>query len=121
MKKLLPFLIILALISCKKEGTGGKAGIRGAVEHHHEKIPNAIVYIKYGATELPGTSPDNYDDKVVADATDASYKFENLKKGDYFLYSVGFDAVFKEEVSGGIAVRVKKKNEKISINIAVTE
>ena len=61
------------IISCSKKddevavvtipaGKGGKATITGHVKHHDDAIPNAMVYIKYGAIELPGTNPKDYDD-----------------------------------------------------------
>src|SRR4051812_43626512 len=86
------FIIIasLALPSCHKEGTGGKSSVSGSVKHHSMPIPNCVVYIKYGTKDFPGTNTGLYDASVTADAN-AHYEFKNLRKGDYYLYGVGYD------------------------------
>ena len=122
MKKLV-FLIacIILLYACKKEGTGGKATVQGVVNHHNLPIPNAVVYIKYGAKEFPGTNLTDYDAKVTAGSVSAEYKFENLKKGDYYLYSIGYDSSISESVTGGVPILVKKKTETVTVDVPVTE
>ncbi len=124
MKKgiLLTFVIatLFAFSSCTEEGLGGKSSITGHVKHHDEHIPNALVYIKYGATELPGTDPSAYDDQTMASAGDGQYEFEGLQEGSYYLFSVGYDSLIFENVKGGISVELKK-GEAFDINIPVTE
>jgi hypothetical protein len=105
--------------SCKKEGTGGKSTVSGTVKHHSNPIPNAIVYIKYGATEFPGVDLSVYDNHVTADAN-AHYEFKDLRKGDYYLYGVGYDANIFETVKGGVGIKLKYNNN-ISSDIPVTE
>ncbi len=110
---------ILAFSACTEEGLGGKSSISGNVEHHGQPIPHAIVYIKYGASELPGTTPADYDAQVVAGA-DAHYIFEGLEKGDYYLYGIGYDSLIFENVVGGIYVDLHPK-EDFETDIPVTE
>jgi hypothetical protein len=112
-------LLILIPTSCKKEGTGGKSTIKGVVKHHSKAIPNAIVYIKYGAIEFPGEITASYDAQVTADAAGA-YEFTSLVKGDYYLYGYGYDAAISENVKGGISVNVKR-NKTTETDIPVVE
>lgn len=112
-------LMLFTFTSCRKEGTGGKSSVSGTVKHHNTLIPNAIVYIKYGATEFPGTNTTVYDASITADAK-AHYEFKDLRKGDYFLYGVGHDVNISEIVLGGIGVKLKYNQETIT-DIPVTE
>lgn len=126
MKKLhfllvLPLLgFLLSLSSCTKEGFGGEAKISGGVAHHGLRIPEAQIYIKFNATELPGTLVSEFDASVVADAQ-GNYTIENLKKGDYYLYSVGYDTSISEVVRGGLSVKIEEADQSLAVNIAVTE
>ena len=52
-------------------------------------VPQAVVYIKYGGTERD-VDVSNYDDSKVADYGGKTV-FENLKRGDYYLYGVSKD------------------------------
>jgi uncharacterized GH25 family protein len=113
-------LALMTFVSCKKEGLGGKAKISGLVLHHDTPIPDAIVYIKYGTKESAGTDASNYDASVNADAN-ANFEFTNLQKGDYYLYSTGYDNTISANVKGGNPVQIKKKTENKSNNIQVTE
>jgi len=114
-------LILLSLLfySCHKEGIGGKSSLDGTVYHHSKPIPNAIVYIKYGATDFPGTNVSSYDDHTTADAS-AKYQFDNLRKGNYYLYGVGYDDAIFATVSGGVAIKLKY-NKSASTDVPVTE
>jgi hypothetical protein len=105
--------------SCKKEGTGGKSSANGYVKHHSNTIPNAVVYIKYGATEFPGTDLSVYDNHVTTDAN-AHYEFKELRKGNYFLYGVGYDKNISREVKGGIGIQLKRNNT-VTTDVPVTE
>lgn len=122
------FALLLAITSmllnsCHKEGIGGKASISGLVKHHDALIPNATVYIKYGATEFPGVDVSIYDESVIADAK-ANYEFVNLYKGDYFIYGVGIDVnggvANSFPVTGGISTKIKH-NKAYNIDVPVTE
>lgn len=106
-------------VACKKEGTGGKSSVSGAVKHHTELIPNAIVYIKYDAKEFPGANVSIYDASSPADAN-AHYEFKELQKGDYYLYAVGYDSTEQVQVTGGIGVKLKRNEAKVT-DVPVTE
>ncbi len=121
MKKFL-FIPVLALacLSCsKEEGLGGKVNIQGNVEHHEVAIPDATVYIKFGAREFPGEDISIYDHAVQADAN-AYFEIKELQKGYYYLYGVGFDKAISQEVKGGIPILLKK-NKTETVDVPVTE
>jgi len=121
MKKIFYLLFSISfLFSCSKEGPGGKATIHGLVKHYGAPIPGADVYIKYGAKESPGTNITYYDASVAADAN-AYYEFVDLKKGDYYLFSVGFDSTYAQVVIGGVPVKIKSKTETVEADVPVTE
>jgi hypothetical protein len=112
-------IMALTFTSCHKEGTGGHSSVNGNVKHHSKLIPNAVVYIKYGATEFPGTDVGLYDDHVTSD-TNAHYEFTGLRKGDYYLYGVGWDAAGPFEVKGGVGIKLKY-NKASTNDVPVTE
>ncbi len=112
-------ILFTTITSCQKEGTGGNSTIIGYVKHHEKFIPNATVYIKYNATEFPGTNTANYDASIIA-GSNALYKFTNLRKGDYYLYAIGYDDVILSQVQGGIAVKLKYNKTTIT-DVPVTE
>ena len=117
---IVPFISLLGILcfySCAKEGPGGKAGIRGVVRHHESTVPNATVHIGYGSTEARSTVSD-YDQFTTADST-ASFVFTNLTKGDYFIYAIGFDKTTNVELSGGVAIEIKKKTSVIDVAVPV--
>lgn len=118
-KIIIAVLSILLLAACKKDGTGGKSSIKGYVAHHSVKIPNATVYIKYGATDFPGADVSVYNASVQADAT-GYYEINNLLKGNYYVYGVGYDPNISENVYGGLPVKLRNKETK-EINVAVVE
>lgn len=122
MHKLFAFtgLCLCLFISCGKEGPGGKAAIVGTVKHHSATIPGAVAYIKYGTTESPGTNVTYYDANVTADAQ-AHYEFPDLKRGDYYVFAVGFDSAIAQPVYGGIPVEIKSKTETVTADVPVTE
>ncbi|MBX7109073.1 MAG: hypothetical protein K1X61_10540 [Chitinophagales bacterium] len=110
--------------SCSKEGLGGEATIAAFPKHHEKPIPNTTIYIKYGAKDFPGTDVSVYDDAKIAEAEageDPHAHFENLKKGDYYLYGVGFDSSINQVVTGGIPVEIKEKSGETDIVVPVTE
>jgi len=113
------FILFALLLSgvtsaCHKAGPGGNSSVSGTVKHHSLPIPNCIVYIKYGATEFPGTDVSIYDNHVTADAN-AHYEFTSLYKGNYFLYGVGFDNTIMQTVTGGIGIKLKKNEKATSV------
>ena len=112
-------IAVLSVSSCYKEGIGGKSTVSGVVAHHGKPIPNSIVYIKYGATDFPGTDVTLFDDHTTSDGN-AHYEFHNLRKGNYFLYGVGFDNGISQTVNGGVGIKLKY-NKSISQDVTVTE
>jgi hypothetical protein len=115
-------IIILTMIfstACHKEGSGGKSSVYGYTKHHTAVIPNCVVYIKYGAKEFPGADVSKYDASITADAN-GYYEFKDLRKGDYYLYGVGYDASISEAVSGGVSIQLKY-NKSTETNVPVTE
>ncbi len=115
----LVLIAMVSLSSCYKEGNGGKSSVNGYVAHHSNRIPNANVYIKYGAVEFPGTDVSKYNASVTCDGG-GYYEIKDLRKGDYYLYSVGYDSSIMENVSGGIGIKLKY-NKTIVSDIPVTE
>lgn len=114
----------LLFSSCSKEGLGGEATIAAFPKHHDKPIPNTTIYIKYGAKDFPGTDVSVYDDAKIAEAVtgeDPHAHFENLKKGDYYFYGVGFDSSINQIVTGGIPVEIKEKAGETDIIVPVTE
>lgn len=127
-KRAMLFLLAVScflIVSCKKEeGPGGKAELSVFVKHHDDLIPGAIVYIKFGARELPGTNPSDFDDYAVCgtEGDDLGHLlFKDIQKGDYYLYSVGYDSTSSEVLRGGIPVEIKKKSEALTVDVPVTE
>ena len=117
---LLALTLAFLLPSCGKPGSGGKATIRGVVQHHDDPIANAIVYIKYDAVEFPGEDVSVYDASVMADAN-GNYEIADLRKGDYYLFGSGFDTAINDDVIGGIRVTINDRKETIETMVPVTE
>lgn len=115
----LSLMTVTLLYSCKKEGTGGKSSVSGNVYHHEDPIANAVIYVKYGATEFPGDNAALYDNSVTADAN-AHFEIKDLRKGDYYLYGVGYDKGIKKVVKGGIGITLGKKEIRTT-DVPVTE
>jgi hypothetical protein len=117
------FVLVLPLLfiatACHKEGIGGKSSLSGIVNHHEKPIPNSIVYIKYGATDFPGTNVNTYDDHTTADAN-AKYEFKNLRMGNYYLYGVGWDNSISSTVTGGVGIKLKY-NKSYTLDVPVIE
>ena len=108
---------IMFLGACKKDpGTGGKAHIHGAaeVEATEEAVANTVVSIWYGKV-APEGSADSY---VMTDAS-GGFEFENLQKGEYYLYCSYFDPTSGETLTGGAAVTISKKKEEVEKHLHV--
>jgi hypothetical protein len=115
------FIILLMIVSasCHKEGTGGKSSVSGGVYHHSKLIPYSRVFIKYGATDFPGTDTTTYDDHVTSDVN-AHYQFKDLRIGNYFLYGVGYDLAGPYIVTGGVGIKLSY-NKSSTTDVPVTE
>jgi hypothetical protein len=104
----LAFVLIVAVISCRKEGPGGKSTVKGVIYYNGVAVPQAAVYIKYGATESPGDDISLYDTYTTTDGQ-GNYIFSSLVQGNYYIYSSGLDQVSNFNVKGGRAINLKKK------------
>ncbi len=116
---LLPLLLLVMATACSNEGFEGNASISGKVAHHGNRISGATVFIKFGGKEFPGSLTSDYDASVIAD-TGGVYAFNDLKKGDYYLYGFGYDSTLNENVKGGIYVKLDKDQDKV-VEVPVTE
>ena len=113
--------LMVGLLACRKEGVGGDATITGQViKKDSMLIPNATVYIKYGAKDFPGFDVSQYDNQVGT-GDDAEYLFEKLHKGDYYLLARGIDTANLKNVVGGARVKIASKTAFIEIDISVTD
>lgn len=119
-KLLFLFIGVLVFGSCKKNELNGSSTIEGKVVHHTKTIAGARVFIKFDAKEFPGTDTTLYDSKVVADAN--GHFSIACYKGDYYLFGYGNDFAIEPPyvVVGGVPVSIRK-NEKVDLQIAVTE
>ena len=123
-KSITIFGLIVFVSSCNKGGTGGANEIAAFPKHHGKPIPGAVVYIKYGAKDFPGEDVSKYDASDVADATHGAANhahFEELKRGYYYLYSVGYDSSIAQIVKGGISVQIKSRDGETDVDVPVTE
>ena len=119
------FLMVVALtiISCKKNQLGGKSNIKAKVMHHDEAIPHARVYIKFNATDFPGTDVSVYDTYIDADHN-GNFLVSNIYRGDYYFYAVGVDPALPiglNTVTGGTYLKVKMFKEITGFVVPVTE
>jgi hypothetical protein len=117
-------LIICALnfVSCKKNQLGGKSNIKGKVMHHDKAIPFAKVYIKFNATEFPGTDVSLYNTSISADLN-GNFLIEKIYHGNYYFYAVGIDdaIALPNTVKGGTSLKVKMLKEVTGFVVPVTE
>ncbi|MDO8999781.1 MAG: hypothetical protein Q7W45_08450 [Bacteroidota bacterium] len=112
----------LSFFGCKKNQLGGKSNIKGKVLHHEKAIPFAKIYIKFNATEFPGTNVANYDTSIDADHN-GNFLIENIYHGDYYFYAVGEDKDVPAPyvVKGGTPLKVKRLKEVTGFVVPVTE
>lgn len=115
MKKVILFslcAVMMVMSACVKPGKGGKAILSvhvfedvctGQIDANHTVVPQAMVFIKYGGTEVDHTVS-SYDDAQQADFGGKTV-FENLKRGDYYLYGVSVDGT----KTGGAHFEIKNR------------
>jgi hypothetical protein len=116
--KLVLFVIPVAFIcSCVKAGLGGNGTISGICCHHRIAIPFDSVAIKYNAVNLPGITPSDYDNMIIADST-GHFIFKGLKKGNYYLYAWGFDTSkqWNTTVTAGIPVKLGSNSAFVGVD-----
>lgn len=116
--KIALFVLPAVFWSCQKNKLGGGSVIKGTVVHHSRFIANARVFIKFNATEFPGTDTTKYDAVVSADAA-GNYNI-SCYQGSYFIYGFGYDDQIQKAVKGGIPVKLRY-NETKSLDLPITE
>jgi hypothetical protein len=114
-------LCMFFITSCTKEGLEGEFEIEAIPEHHEKPIYGSTIYIKFNQREFPGSLSSNYDHIVTGTATESHVHLPGLKKGDYFIYAVGYDSTISEIVKGGLHVHINKKHGHLDLKIPVTE
>jgi hypothetical protein len=115
------FFLFLIFIGCKKEGTGGKGQISGYVIYNGNRIPGAVVYIKYGTTTPQGNNPTFYDSQQTADSQ-GNFVFVSMVEGNYYLYAIGHYTTNLGyiNVQGGSAAIIPHTKSSVNYDIAVT-
>ncbi len=128
--KILPFflLCLIILYSCKKAGLGGDNTLVAFPQHHGKPIfshstPNYrdTVFVKFNATEQPGTKPSDYDRAFIGEAGENHVHIHGLQIGKYYLYTVGWDSTISQRVKGGVSIELKKLTAETEVDIPVTE
>lgn len=113
-------ILLIAVISCTKNKTGGNASLKGKVVHHGKAIANAYVYVKFNTSEFPGDNYSSYDTYVEADAS-GNYSIP-FYQGTYYIFAMGrdLDIAYPYKVQGGLSISIRNK-ENLEKDIAVTE
>jgi hypothetical protein len=134
MKQVLYYSTVIALlsvltVSCSRKdpdaepeqvaGKGGNATLLVTPQHHGKNIDSCMIYIKYNTQDLPATS---YDDSAwcVKQGDKPVATFNNLKKGNYYLFGRGWDPNIAQRVQGGGPYKIVNETSQ-SYTVAVTE
>lgn len=124
MKSLLLILSATLLLfepACKRResaGFGGSANLKLIAKHHGLLIDSCTFYIKFNAKD----KPDEYDviRTTIHDASGSYAMLEGMKKGDYYIYGIGWDSTIQEVVMGGLPYEVTEEIDQ-DVIISVTE
>ncbi len=132
----LPFSLlaisILFTASCKEdkkkdncpEGRTGQLKIIATMVHHTRPIKGCSVFVKYNATEFPGTDTSKYDYRVKAGNDTAVAVIDSLNCGSYYIYAVGIDSLLDPAnwiVKGGLPYSTSNKTGTVNLNVYITE
>lgn len=79
------------------------------------------MYVRFGSKDFPGSAPTDYDMTVVGDANEEHVHIKSLRKGYYYLYSVGYDSTISAVVTGGQSYKITSKSGDHDVDVAVTE
>ncbi len=132
-KYILVSLFFVCVLACKKAGLGGDNTVAVFPQHHGKAIPSHptwsgdplnyrdTIYVKYNATELPGTKPGDFDRIFIGEAGEEHVHLKGLQKGKYYLYAVGWDTSISQRVKGGHSLELKELTSDIDFNVPVTE
>ena len=80
-----------------------------------------ILYLRFGAKDFPGSAPTDYDMTTIGEANEEHVHIEGLRKGDYYIYAVGYDSTISAVVTGGQAYKISSKSGEHDVDVAVTE
>jgi len=115
------FSISMTWESCQKAGLDGQNTLVLKPQHHGLAIKGAVAYIKFNESELPDTSASAFDHVVKGNNDEDHIHIENLKRGKYYVYCVGFDSAINDQVRGGIPVVINSKSGETEKEVPVTE
>jgi hypothetical protein len=110
-------------------GAGGDVTIVARLQHHGVTIPNIVghldsVYVKYNATNSPGTDLSLFDTLFIGEAGEDHVHLEGLKCGKYYLFGAGYDPAqdsIHHRVTGGIPYNLTTTTGEVDINVPVSE
>lgn len=117
-------LVVLTLSSCERKddtniaGKGGMAVLKVTPQHHGTNIDSCTIFLKYNSKELPSSFDEEI--KCVMENGKPVATFNELKKGDYYVYGKGWDPDISQQVVGGIPYTISDE-QTYTINIPVTE
>lgn len=107
--------------ACKKEaGPGGKNTIKGTVQFkngvsgNNDAAPRAEISIAYGSN----SSTSSFDQTILADS-DGTYKFEALRKGDYFIKATFTDEYGFKYSNAGSIVNFNHRKKEAEVNMVL--
>ena len=77
-------------------------------QHHHQRIPGAVVYVKYNADSFPGyDKPASYYDDVFYTGQNARGCIAPVPEGRHWMVSFGYDSLyFPHEVWGSLRLDI---------------
>jgi len=112
--------------TCEYAGSGGDVTLSLFPQHHGVAIVSSgthpdSAFIKFNATNSPGTAGNLYDIVLAGDSGEEHVHVHNLKRGKYFIFMTGFDTTINQRVTGGIPYTITQTSGDIDINIPVTE
>ncbi len=107
-------------------GEGGNVTIVAFPKHHGMFIVSDSLYldsafVKFNATNSPGTTAGAYDKIVVGVAGEDHVHIEGLKRGKYFIFMTGYDSSISQRLTGGIPYEITQKSGEIDLDVPVTE
>lgn len=110
----------------KDDGSCGEAILIAYPQHHGAAIAGLSTYpdsafVKYNATNSPGSNPSAYDKIFVGLPGDTFVTITGLAKGPYFIMMAGFDTAVNQRVTGGIPHSLSSSSGETSLVVPVTE
>jgi hypothetical protein len=106
------------------EGRNGERTLYMKMIHHTRPIKGARVFIKYNATEFPGTDTTRYDYAVSAAVDSPIASIDSLACGNYYVYAIGIDSLLDPSnwiCKGGLPYSTNLSSGIDSINVYITE